>query len=156
MVCVGLSGEVAIQTDHFALLRSFSDSHIRIEDNGWTRQTTVRELAASSEVAGVNMRLGPGVIRELHWHKEAEWAYVLSGRSDQDLIQRTQLTYRQAKYESPPWIPTAVHSSTTSKLVICGTSHLDTLTRCKGSARMAPSFFSSSTAVASLRIRHFC
>jgi oxalate decarboxylase family bicupin protein len=25
------------------------------------------------------MRLGPGVIRELHWHKEAEWAYVLSG-----------------------------------------------------------------------------
>jgi oxalate decarboxylase family bicupin protein len=25
------------------------------------------------------MRLGPGVIRELHWHKEAEWAYVLEG-----------------------------------------------------------------------------
>lgn len=25
------------------------------------------------------MRLGPGVIRELHWHKEAEWAYVLAG-----------------------------------------------------------------------------
>jgi oxalate decarboxylase family bicupin protein len=27
----------------------------------------------------VNMRLGEGVIRELHWHKEAEWAYVLDG-----------------------------------------------------------------------------
>jgi len=26
------------------------------------------------------MRLGPGVIRELHWHKEAEWAYVLAGQ----------------------------------------------------------------------------
>lgn len=25
------------------------------------------------------MRLGEGVIRELHWHKEAEWAYVLDG-----------------------------------------------------------------------------
>jgi oxalate decarboxylase family bicupin protein len=25
------------------------------------------------------MRLGKGVIRELHWHKEAEWAYVLDG-----------------------------------------------------------------------------
>lgn len=25
------------------------------------------------------MRLDPGVIRELHWHKEAEWAYVLEG-----------------------------------------------------------------------------
>jgi oxalate decarboxylase family bicupin protein len=25
------------------------------------------------------MRLDEGVIRELHWHKEAEWAYVLGG-----------------------------------------------------------------------------
>ena len=25
------------------------------------------------------MRLDYGVIRELHWHKEAEWAYVLEG-----------------------------------------------------------------------------
>ncbi len=23
----------------------------------------------------MNMRLDEGVIRELHWHKEAEWAY---------------------------------------------------------------------------------
>jgi oxalate decarboxylase family bicupin protein len=40
----------------------------------------VRELPASKELAGVNMRLEEGVIRELHWHKEAEWAYVLEGR----------------------------------------------------------------------------
>lgn len=26
------------------------------------------------------MRLDEGVIRELHWHTEAEWAYVLAGR----------------------------------------------------------------------------
>jgi oxalate decarboxylase family bicupin protein len=26
------------------------------------------------------MRLEEGVIRELHWHQEAEWAYVLAGR----------------------------------------------------------------------------
>lgn len=25
------------------------------------------------------MRLDEGVVRELHWHKEAEWAYVLDG-----------------------------------------------------------------------------
>lgn len=25
------------------------------------------------------MRLDEGVIRELHWHKEAEWAYILDG-----------------------------------------------------------------------------
>ncbi|KAL3419313.1 oxalate decarboxylase OxdC (oxalate decarboxylase family bicupin) [Phlyctema vagabunda] len=58
---------------------SFADSHIRIEEGGWTRQTTVRELPSSVELASVNMRLGEGVIRELHWHKEAEWAYVLDG-----------------------------------------------------------------------------
>ena len=25
------------------------------------------------------MRLGPGVVRELHWHKESEWGYVIEG-----------------------------------------------------------------------------
>ncbi|KAF2710762.1 Bicupin, oxalate decarboxylase/oxidase [Pleomassaria siparia CBS 279.74] len=59
---------------------SFADSHIRIEEGGWTRQTTIRELPTSKELAGVNMRLDEGVIRELHWHKEAEWAYVLEGK----------------------------------------------------------------------------
>jgi hypothetical protein len=47
------------------------------------------------------MRLEPGVIRELHWHKEAEWAYVLSGelgmernQSDQQLtLQRRGSRY---------------------------------------------------------------
>ncbi|KAF4124999.1 Oxalate decarboxylase/archaeal phosphoglucose isomerase, cupin superfamily [Geosmithia morbida] len=69
-------------TDHgnIANMRwSFADSHIRIEEGGWTRQTTVRELPTSLELAAVNMRLDSGAIRELHWHKEAEWAYVLDG-----------------------------------------------------------------------------
>jgi len=48
---------------------SFADSHIRIEEGGWTRETTIRELGTSKELAGVNMRLDEGVIRELHWHK---------------------------------------------------------------------------------------
>lgn len=59
---------------------SYADSHIRIEEGGWTRQTTLREIGTSKQIAGVNMRLDEGVIRELHWHKEAEWAYVLSGK----------------------------------------------------------------------------
>lgn len=29
----------------------------------------------------MNMRLEAGVIRELHWHTEAEWAYMLSGKA---------------------------------------------------------------------------
>jgi oxalate decarboxylase len=27
------------------------------------------------------MRLNPGGVRELHWHKQAEWAYMLLGRA---------------------------------------------------------------------------
>lgn len=59
---------------------SFSDSHARIEEGGWARETTIRELHTSVELAGVNMRLGNGVYRELHWHNEAEWAYMLKGQ----------------------------------------------------------------------------
>ncbi len=69
-------------TDHGTLpnLRfSFSDSHVRLEPGGWTRQVTVRELGVSRNIAGVNMRLNAGGVRELHWHKAAEWAYMLYG-----------------------------------------------------------------------------
>lgn len=58
-------------TDHGTLPNmkwSFADSHTRIEEGGWARQTTVRELPTSTELAGVNMRLEEGAIRELHWH----------------------------------------------------------------------------------------
>lgn len=58
----------------------FSMAHSRLEDGGWAREVTVRECPALEELAIVNMRLGPGVVRELHWHKEAEWAYVTQGR----------------------------------------------------------------------------
>src|SRR5204862_4804019 len=69
-------------TDHGTLpnLRfSFNDSHVRLESGGWTRQVTVRELGISKNIAGVNMRLNAGGVRELHWHKAAEWAYMLYG-----------------------------------------------------------------------------
>jgi oxalate decarboxylase len=71
-------------TDHGTLpnLRfSFDDAHTRIEPGGWTRQVTERELAISKNIAGVNMRLSAGGVRELHWHKAAEWAYVLTGNA---------------------------------------------------------------------------
>ena len=57
----------------------FALSHNRVLSGGWARETTTRELAISTEISGVNMRLTPGGIRELHWHKEAEWAYVIAG-----------------------------------------------------------------------------
>src|SRR6202140_3690199 len=58
---------------------SFADAHVRQSSGGWTRQVTKRELSISKTIAGVNMRLNAGGIRELHWHKQAEWAYMLYG-----------------------------------------------------------------------------
>lgn len=58
---------------------SFSMSHTRIEEGGWARDVTQRELPIATTLAGVNMRLDPGAYREMHWHKQAEWAYVLEG-----------------------------------------------------------------------------
>lgn len=60
---------------------SYSDAHRRIEPGGWSREVTVRELPIATTLAGVNMRLTPGGTREMHWHKEAEWAYMLDGRA---------------------------------------------------------------------------
>src|SRR5712671_7346143 len=57
----------------------FSYAHKRIEAGGWTRQVTVRELPISKKVAGVEMRLIKGGIRELHWHVGSEWAYMTAG-----------------------------------------------------------------------------
>jgi oxalate decarboxylase len=57
----------------------FSFAHKRIESGGWTRQVTVRDLPISKKMAGVQMRLIKGGIRELHWHVGAEWAFMISG-----------------------------------------------------------------------------
>jgi oxalate decarboxylase len=59
---------------------SYSTARNRIAAGGWAREVTVRELPVATKMAGVNMRLQPGGIREMHWHKEAEWGYVLAGR----------------------------------------------------------------------------
>jgi len=57
----------------------FSIAHKRLHEGGWSREVTVRELAVSKSLAGVNMRLTAGGVRELHWHTAAEWAYMLYG-----------------------------------------------------------------------------
>ena len=57
----------------------FAQARNRVLTGGWAREVTARELPASQELAAVNMRLKPGGIREMHWHKEAEWSYMLAG-----------------------------------------------------------------------------
>jgi oxalate decarboxylase len=59
----------------------YAAAHNRVLTGGWAREVTTRELPVATELAGVNMRLKPGGIRELHWHKEAEWAYMIAGRA---------------------------------------------------------------------------
>jgi oxalate decarboxylase len=60
---------------------SFSDTHMQLNQGGWSREITVRDLPIAKTLAGVNMRLTPGGVRELHWHQQAEWAYMLIGRA---------------------------------------------------------------------------
>lgn len=58
----------------------FAFGHNRVSHgSGWARQVTVRDLAISKTLAGVNMRLEPFAVRELHWHIPAEWAFMLTG-----------------------------------------------------------------------------
>ncbi len=60
---------------------SFSAAHRRVQEGGWSRQVTVEDFPISKDIAGVNMRLTAGGIRELHWHNAAEWALMLTGKA---------------------------------------------------------------------------
>jgi oxalate decarboxylase len=70
-------------TDHGTMpnLRfSFADVHNRLQPGGWARQVTHREMPVAKDLAIVNMRLEAGAIRELHWHNETEWGFVVKGK----------------------------------------------------------------------------
>jgi oxalate decarboxylase len=58
---------------------SFNNAPKRIQNGGWARQVTQADFAISKAIAGVNMRLTAGGIRELHWHQAAEWAIMTYG-----------------------------------------------------------------------------
>jgi oxalate decarboxylase len=79
-------------TDSKSLVQTFkypfSFANKRIYEGGWSREVTVRELAVSKSLAGVNMRLTAGGVRELHWHTADEWAIVLYGTARITAIDR--------------------------------------------------------------------
>ena len=56
-------------------------AHKEIDSGGWTRQVTVRDLPVSKTMAGVEMRLIAGGVREFHWHLSAEWAFMIYGNA---------------------------------------------------------------------------
>lgn len=71
-----LSGN-ELPTFKFALDKSEG----KVSGNSFGKEATVTQLPISKGIAGVSMRLEPGVMRELHWHATAaEWAFVLDGR----------------------------------------------------------------------------
>jgi len=71
-----LSGK-ELPTFKFALEKSAG----RTMNGSFGKEATVEQLPISKGIAGVSMRLEPGVMRELHWHATAaEWAFVIEGR----------------------------------------------------------------------------
>src|SRR6202012_3174818 len=71
-----LSGK-ELPTFKFALEKSKG----KVIGGSYGKEATVAQLPISKGIAGVSMRLEPGVTRELHWHATAaEWAFVLEGR----------------------------------------------------------------------------
>ena len=58
---------------------SFNISPKRVQNGGWARQVNDTAFPISTTIAGVNMRLTAGGIRELHWHQAAEWAVMVYG-----------------------------------------------------------------------------
>ena len=71
-----LSGK-ELPTFKFALEKSEG----KVIGGSFGKEATVEQLPISKGIAGVSMRLEPGVTRELHWHATAaEWAFVLEGR----------------------------------------------------------------------------
>jgi hypothetical protein len=66
-----------LPTFRFALEKSEG----RTLGGSYGKEATVKQLPISKGIAGVSMRLEPGVMRELHWHATAaEWAFVLEAR----------------------------------------------------------------------------
>ncbi|KAF7559856.1 hypothetical protein G7046_g4290 [Stylonectria norvegica] len=58
---------------------SFSDSKTRLLKGGWVREQVITDLPASHDIAGAQQHLVKGAVRELHWHRVAEWGFVYNG-----------------------------------------------------------------------------
>ncbi|MGB6686761.1 MAG: cupin domain-containing protein [Terracidiphilus sp.] len=82
----------------------FSFAHKRIEAGGWTRQVTVRDFPISKKMAGVEMRLIKGGIRELHWHVGAEWAIVTAGSARITAVDQKGRAFIDEVHEGDLWI----------------------------------------------------
>ena len=87
----------------------FSLAHKRVHSGGWSREVTVRELAVSTTIAGVDMRLTAGGVRELHWHTAGEWAIMLYGNARITAVDSDGRSFVADVKESDLWyFPTGI------------------------------------------------
>lgn len=84
---------------------SFNISPRRQQAGGWAREVTQPDFAISDEIAGVNMFLEAGGIRELHWHQTAEWALMTRGACRITTLSRTGLPSVEDVFEGDLWFP---------------------------------------------------
>lgn len=90
----------------------FAFAHKRLHQGGWSREVTVRELPVSTAMAGVDMRLTAGGVRELHWHTAAEWAYMLYGSARITALDAQGKSFVADVKESDLWyFPTGIPHS---------------------------------------------
>jgi len=90
----------------------FSLANKRIYEGGWSREVTVRELPLSKTMAGVNMRLTAGGVRELHWHTAGEWAIMLYGAARITAVDRDGKSFVADVKKNDLWyFPTGIPHS---------------------------------------------
>ncbi len=90
----------------------FSFANKRTYKGGWSREVTVRELPVSKTMAGVNMRLTAGGVRELHWHTAAEWSIMLYGKARITAIDRDGKSFVADVNKNDLWyFPTGIPHS---------------------------------------------
>jgi oxalate decarboxylase len=82
---------------------SFNISPRRVQRGGWARELTQSDFAISNEIAGVNMYLEAGGIRELHWHQTAEWALMTRGGCRITTLSRQGLPSVEDVFEGDLW-----------------------------------------------------
>ena len=82
----------------------FALAHKRIEAGGWTRQVTVRDFSLSKKMAGVEMRLISGGVRELHWHVGSEWAYMTYGSARITAVDQKGRAFIEDVKEGDLWL----------------------------------------------------
>jgi oxalate decarboxylase len=82
---------------------SFNIAPRRVQAGGWARQVNSEAFPISTTIAGVNMRLDAGGIRELHWHQQAEWAVMTYGNCRVTVLDNQGHPYVEDVKEGDLW-----------------------------------------------------